>query len=81
MGPVQGFFATSGIGGLIGGLVGWGFFALFASPDPSCVPQGDDSCLKMWNLSFLPFVTGVAALGGVIGLIVQLERDATDAQR
>lgn len=75
MDAVRGFFATFGIGGLIGAAVGWAIFELGATPDPACILPGNDVCLQMWNLGFLPFVLTTAAAGGVVGFVVQLVRN------
>ncbi|MGH8867430.1 MAG: hypothetical protein ACRDYU_05475 [Actinomycetes bacterium] len=64
------YFATAGPGSLVGIAVGWAAFALFASPVPDCVVP---ACLphdEMWGMAFMPFVMLVAALGGLIGLLV-----------
>ncbi|TCO42297.1 hypothetical protein EV646_114120 [Kribbella antiqua] len=72
MGALQGYFATSGIGSLVGAALGWFIFNQAATAAPGCVLAGSDTCLEVWGLTFLPFVLGWAALGGIFGLGIQL---------
>jgi zinc transporter ZupT len=75
MGAIQGYFATSGIGSLLGAALGWFIFKQSATGAPNCVLPGSDTCLEMWGMPFLPFVLAFAAFGGVIGLVVQVVRN------
>jgi hypothetical protein len=74
MGAIQGYFATSGIGSVIGAVLGWIIFSQTATAAPNCVPPGSDTCLEAFGMTFIPFVIVVAACGGVIGLFVQIVR-------
>lgn len=74
MGALQGYFATAGIGSLIGMVVGWFVFNEAATVAPGCVTSVLCS-EQLMGMTFLSFVTAVAAAcGGVIGLFVQMVR-------
>ena len=70
MGAVQGFLATSGPGALIGALLGWIAFDATAVKATNCVVADASQCLEAFGMSFIPFTTLFAAIGGLIGLIV-----------
>lgn len=75
MGAVQGFLATSGPGALLGGLLGWIVFNAIAVESTSCVVADASQCMEAFGMPFLPFVTLLAALGGLIGFGVLLARE------
>ncbi|WBQ02624.1 hypothetical protein [Kribbella sp. CA-293567] len=72
MGAIQGYFATSGIGALIGGLLGWAVFSQAATEATDCLVRGAGLCQELGGMTFSQFILVTAATGGVAGFVVQL---------
>ena len=70
MNPVTGFFATSGPLALGGAALGWVLFQLFATTSPTCAAIVESDCTQLMGMTFLPFVGMVAAVGGLVGLVI-----------
>ncbi|MEV8372264.1 hypothetical protein AB0P21_05975 [Kribbella sp. NPDC056861] len=74
MGAIQGYFATSGIGSLIGGFLGWIIFNEKSTEAADCIARGADLCQELGGMSFGPFILLTAAVGGLAGFVIQAIR-------
>jgi hypothetical protein len=70
MDAVKGFLSTSGLGALIGAGLGWILFNATAEQSSTCVVDDASVCMEAFGMTFLPFVTLIAALGGLVGFVV-----------
>jgi hypothetical protein len=72
MGAIQGYFATSGIGSVIGAFLGWIIFNEKATEATDCLVRGAGLCQELGGMSFGQFVLATAAAGGLTGFVVQV---------